>query len=202
MIILKKASYKAIKYACLNFHYAKSVPTNVFGYSVYNKDNEWCGVILFGSGANRNSAKKYNMVRGKVIELVRVALNGNIQPVSQALGLALKLVKKDIPLANIVVSYADIDQNHQGIIYKATNWIEAERVLCNKKDGSYIIDGKRIHNRTVSAKCQKNGLIINLESIKKVYKTEDVVPYVTKGKIKFVYPLNKEARKIINAIKV
>ena len=32
---LEKASYKAIKYACLNFHYAKSIPVNTFGYSVF-----------------------------------------------------------------------------------------------------------------------------------------------------------------------
>ena len=34
---LEIASNKAIKYACLNFHYSKSVPVNTFGYSVFNK---------------------------------------------------------------------------------------------------------------------------------------------------------------------
>ena len=76
---LEKASYKAIKYACMKFHYAKSVPVNVFGYSVFNDKNEWCGVILYGTGANNNISKQYNLKQGNVIELVRMALNGKQQ---------------------------------------------------------------------------------------------------------------------------
>ena len=53
-MILKKASHKAIKYSCLKFHYAKSVPVNVMGFSVFNKKNEWCGCIVYGLGANNN----------------------------------------------------------------------------------------------------------------------------------------------------
>ena len=75
-MILKKASHKAIKYACLKFHYAKSVPVNVLGFSVFNKENEWCGVVLYGIGANNNLSKAYSLPQGSVIELVRMALNG------------------------------------------------------------------------------------------------------------------------------
>ena len=59
-MILKKASYKAIKYACLKFHYAKSVPGNVFGYSVFNEKKEWCGCIVYGLGSNNNAGKSFN----------------------------------------------------------------------------------------------------------------------------------------------
>ena len=58
---LEIASNKAIKYACMNFHYAKAVPVNTFGYSVFNDNNEWCGVILYGTGA------RPNIVTGKQI---------------------------------------------------------------------------------------------------------------------------------------
>ena len=57
---LEKASYKAIKYACLKFHYAKSIPAAAFGYSVFNKNNEWCGVICYGLGATNNLGKSFN----------------------------------------------------------------------------------------------------------------------------------------------
>ena len=50
---LEKASYKAVTFSCLNFHYAKSIPVNTFGYSVFNNKNEWCGVVLYGTGANK-----------------------------------------------------------------------------------------------------------------------------------------------------
>ena len=51
---LEKASNKAIKFACLNYHYAKAVPTYSIGYSVFNNNNDFCGVVLFGGGASVN----------------------------------------------------------------------------------------------------------------------------------------------------
>ena len=198
---LVKASYKAIKYACLNFHYAKSVPVNVFGYSVFNEKNEWCGVIVYGHGSNNNIAKPFGLKIGEVLELVRVALNGKQEFTSKAIAMSLKLIKKDIPLCKLVVSYADLDQNHIGIIYQATNWYFVGIKMENKKDGSYIINGKRVHGRTVSDMCKRRGLPKTMENIKKVYKTDDVKPYFTKGKIKYLYPLCNETRRLCEALK-
>ena len=45
---LERASYKAIKYACLNFHYAQAIPVTGIAFSVFNDKNEWCGLITFG----------------------------------------------------------------------------------------------------------------------------------------------------------
>jgi hypothetical protein len=188
---LEKASYKAIKYACLNFHYAKTVPVNVFGYSVFNDKNEWCGVVLFGTGANKNLAIQYKLNQGNVIELVRMALNGKQESTGKALSLSLKLIKKDLPLCKLIISYADKDQNHIGIIYQATNWYYTGQSIVNQKDPSYIIDGKRIHGKTISDKCKRYGLVKNIENAKKVYKAKQATEYVTKGKIKYIYPLDK-----------
>lgn len=188
---LEKASTKAIKYACLNFHYAKSVPVNTFGFSVFNDKKEWCGVVLYGTGANNNLAKQYNLIQGNVIELVRVALNGKQESTSKALAISLILVKKKLPLCKLIISYADKDQSHNGIIYQATNWYYTGESMVNKKDASYIIDGKRIHGKTISDKCKRYGLVKNVENAKKVYKAKEVVEYVTKGKIKYIYPLDK-----------
>jgi hypothetical protein len=188
---LEKASYKAIKYACLNFHYAKSVPVNTFGYSVFNKKNEWCGVVLYGTGANNNLAMQYKLKQGNVIELVRMALNGKQESTSKALSISLKLIKKDLPLVKLIISYADKDQNHKGTIYQATNWYYVGTSMMNKKDASYIIDGKRIHGKTISDKCKRYGLVKNITNAQKVYKAKEVIEYVTKGKIKYIYPLDK-----------
>ena len=188
---LEKASTKAIKYACLNFHYAKSVPVNTFGYSVFNNKNEWCGVVLYGPGANNNLATQYNLNQGNVLELVRMALNGKQESTSKALAISLKLIKNAIPLCKLIISYADKDQNHNGIIYQATNWYYVGTSMINKKDASYIIDGKRIHGKTISDKCKRYGLIKNVENAKKVYKAKEIIEYVTKGKIKYIYALDK-----------
>jgi hypothetical protein len=188
---LEIASYKAIKYACLNFHYAQSIPVNTFGYSVFNDKKEWCGVILYGTGANNNLATQYNLKQGNVLELVRMALNGKHESTSKALAISLKLIKKDLPLCKLIISYADKDQNHNGIIYQATNWFYVGESMVNKKDASYIIDCKRIHGKTISDKCKRFGLVKNIENAKKVYKAKEIIEYITRGKIKYIYPLDK-----------
>lgn len=42
-----------------------------------------------------------------------------------------------------VVSYADMEQGHSGIIYQATNWIYTGSTVSHDK--LYVIDGKRVH---------------------------------------------------------
>jgi len=198
---LEKASYKAIKYACLNFHYAKAVPVTVFGYSVFNDKNEWCGVIVYGHGANTHIGSPYGLKQGEVIELVRVALNGKQEFTSKAVAMSLKLIKKDLPLCKLVVSYADLDQNHIGTIYQATNWYFVGISNENKNGIHFIINGKKVHRKTVADMCKRRGIPMTIENIKKVYKTEDVKPYFTKGKIKYLYPLCNEARQLCEKLK-
>lgn len=198
---LVKASYKAIKYACLNFHYAKSVPRNGIGYSVFNDKNEWCGVIVYGCGANHRIGNQYNLKQGEVVELTRVALNGKQETTSKALAMSLKLIKKDIPLCKLVVSYADLDQNHIGTIYQATNWYFVGISNENKNSGHFLINGKRVHRRSISDKLKKYGLSKTIENIKKFYKTDDVEVYITKGKVKYLYPLCNETRQLCEKLK-
>ena len=64
-----------------------------------------------------------------------------------------------------------------------------KRVLENKKDGSFIINNRRTHSKTISDKLKKYKLPRNIENIKKVYNTNDVESYTTKGKIKYTYNL-------------
>jgi len=197
---LVKASYKAIKYACLNFHYAKTVPRNGIGYSVFNDKNEWCGVIVYGYGANHHIGNQYNLKQGEVVELTRVALNGKQETTSKALAMSLKLIKKDIPLCKLVVSYADLDQNHIGTIYQATNWYFVGISNENKNSG-FLINGKKVHRRTVVGKCKRRGFPTTIENIKKIYKTDDVEAYITKGKVKYLYPLCNDTRQLCEKLK-
>ena len=181
---LEKASYKAIKYACLKFHYAKSIPAAPFGYSVFNKNNEWCGVICYGLGATNNLGKSFDLVQGKCLELTRMALNGKQESTSKALAISIKLIVKNKPLVRLLISYADSEQKHIGIIYQATNWIFTE--ISN--DTNLIINGKRMHRRSVGTK-------YGTSSIEKL-KTKGINAKViyTKDKYKYIYPLTKELK--------
>lgn len=190
MITLKRASPEAVRFACLNFHYAKSVPSSMYSYNVYNEQGKWCGVIIFGTGANNRIARPFEMNPGEVIELVRVALNGYQPCTSECVAASLKRLHKDAPHIKLVVSYADMDQDHAGTIYQATNWIYLGDTLVDEKDGAFIIHGKKMHGRSISSRGWKH----NEEWLK-----ENIDPnakaWVTKGKHKYIWVYDKKLRK-------
>lgn len=54
---------------------------------------------------------------------------------------------KMLPSPCAVVSYADTEQGHSGIVYQATNWIYTGETKSHDK--AYIVDGKRVHPMTL-----------------------------------------------------
>jgi hypothetical protein len=184
---LELASYKAVKYACLTFHYARAVPLSLCAFSVFNNKNEWCGCIVYSSGSNQHLGTKFDLRQGEVCELVRVALNGKQESTSKALAISLKLLRKYNPLLKLVVSYADCDQEHTGIIYQATNWIYENKVQLNGGTPKFKVFGKITHGRTI---CNR-GWTANVEWLRK-YKDPKAEAVYTTGKHKYLYPLTKE----------
>lgn len=146
---LRKATPQEIRYACLNFHYAKAVPACKWSYSVFTDDGKWCGVIVYSSGASPQIGKPYGLFQGEVLELVRVALNGRQKATSEAVSASLRMVKKDAPNTRLIVSYADTEQSHVGTIYQATNW---KYVGVSKGHAYYVVNGQRLHSKTVTAR--------------------------------------------------
>ena len=189
MIELRKATPKAVRYACTHYHYAKSVPSVQYGYNVY-EDGEWCGVILYGSGATINIASPFDMVQGEVLELVRVALNGKQKTTSECVAASLRQLHKDAPHIKIIVSFADCDQNHIGTIYQATNWIYLGRK--NEGDrGAFIVHGKKMHPRTVGA---MKGGVQSLQWVRENLDPE-ATEFRTQGKEKYIFVFDKRLRK-------
>jgi len=147
---LEIASAKAIRYACLKFHYAKSTPSASLAFSVFNDSNEWCGVIVYGSGANNNLTKSIGLPQGAALELVRVALNGKQGNTGKALSLSLQILKGLAPLCKCIISYADPEQGHLGVLYQATNWLYLGRSQA-QSEVYHPVTGKMIHKRTANA---------------------------------------------------
>lgn len=173
---LELASSKAVKYACINFHYAKVVPVVRLAYSVFNKKGEWCGVITFGGGAGANMGKPYNLNQGQYLELTRMALNGKQESTSKAMAIAIRLIKKNYPQIQLLISYADKGQNHYGTIYQATNWYFVEESDSSGEEVYY--KGKWCHNRMSST--VSKAFYNSLPKRKKP------------GKRKYLYPLNEK----------
>lgn len=186
---IRIASTKAIKYACLKFHYARAVPLAQYAFNIFNKQNEWCGVIIYGFGANKHIARPFNLYQGEVIELVRVALNGKQETTSRAIALTLRELKKIAPQVKIIVSYADLDQNHAGIIYQATNWIYLGKHN-EHTTSAFIVRGKKVHPKSLYSKGYKQSI----EWIQK-HIDKNARKFVTKGKHKYIFCLCKKQRK-------
>lgn len=174
---LEIASRKAVEYACKNFHYSKLAPPRAYDFplSVFNDNDEWCGCICYGKGANNNLLSPYGLSQGQGAELIRVALNGKQESTSKALSLSIKLLKKKNPLIKMIVSYADSEQGHIGVIYQATNWY----YIGTSKHAHHIHikTGKRIHNRVYSELPKEK---------QKEYRNTDIY-----DKHKYIYPLEK-----------
>lgn len=181
---LEKASRKAVDYALMKFHYAKTIAPRAHdnAYSVFNKKGEWCGVICFGMGATPQIGSPYGLKQGEAVELIRVALNGKQETTSKVVSLGLKLLKKHSPLVRLVISYADKGQNHKGTIYQATNWYY---VGDSESSGmEYFVDGKWRHAKAIKP------------HIKKIAKKRK-----SSGKNKYIYPLDKSLKSLCEELK-
>lgn len=183
------ASNEMIKYSCLNYHYAKSVPVGrKMAFAIFEEEI-FKGVIIYSTGANNNIAKPFGMKQGEVIELTRVALQHHKNFVSYYLAQTLKIIKEKSPRVEIIVSYADMDhQKHSGKIYQANNWIYLG--VSKTADYQYYYKGKWTHQRTITAKstAEKEHLMKTLE------KREN------SDKHKYIYCMNKKLRKQYNKV--
>lgn len=180
------ASYEAAKYACEKWHYTRVMPVGKLVKIGAWEDDKFIGVVLFGRGANNNMLKPFNLEMDEGCELVRIALNDHKTPVSRIMAIAIKFLKKQSPKLKLIVSYADADQNHHGGIYQAANWIYTG--LRNEgSSGSWIINGKQVHSKTVHSK----GVRQTLDEIRK-HLDPNATKHYTKGKHRYLMPLNDD----------
>ena len=129
-------------------------------------------------------SKKFNLRNGQYLELNRMALNGKQSSTSKVLSIAIKLIKKECPTVKMLFSYADKGQNHNGIIYQATNWIYIENIESSGTE--YFLNGIWKHDRG------RYNWAIDFKTLPKRKKA---------GKHKYVYPLDKSLIEICNNLK-
>lgn len=183
------ANHKATVFACKNWHYSKSVPAGKLVKIGVWEDGSFRGVVLFSRGANKSIGRPYNLDQSQVCELTRVALNSHKTPVTKIVSIAIKMLKKICPGVKLIVSYADVDQGHEGKIYKAGNWIY-EGLMNENTMGAFIFKGKKMHPKTIHSKYGKGSQ--RIEFLKKI--DPNVSVFITKGKHKFLYVLDESIR--------
>ena len=183
-LFIDYCSYEASKYAVLNYHYSKAMPSGkLVRFGVW-EDKEFIGSGLFGSGANPNMSKVVNLTPYEVCELVRVALNTHKNPVSKIVSFCMKKLRKDFPNIKAVISYADPMQNHKGKIYQAMNWL----YLGETKTATHFMqDGKFYHSRTINQKKREDANF-----------NRDEFTKVSLKKYKYIYLFDKGLKKQLN----
>lgn len=117
------ATHEAAKYACLNWHYSKTVPVGKLVKVGAWENGKYIGCVIFARGANMNMSKSYNLGQDECVELVRIALTRHLTPVSKICSVAIRFLKAQSPGLRLIVSYADPEQGHHGGVYQAMNWI-------------------------------------------------------------------------------
>lgn len=189
------ASHDAAKHACLNWHYSKSVPAGkLVKIGVWENDS-FRGVVLFSRGATPHIASPYSMTQLEVCELTRVALRNHKTPVSRIMKIALRFLKTACPKMRLVVSYADLDQDHHGGIYQAGNWVYTGLNNAGSR-GAFVVNGKKMHPRSV-------GAMGGTQSIEWVRANLDpnAAEHITAGKHKYLMPLDKQTAEYIAHLK-
>lgn len=120
------ATHKAAKYACVNWHYSKSLPSSLqkrVAVGAWER-GKFIGVVVFGHGANPQIGSPYGLTINECVELTRIALKSDHEnAVSRIVRLALMFLSKSQPGLRLIVSYADQAQGHHGGVYQAGNWI-------------------------------------------------------------------------------
>jgi len=192
---IEYATYKAAKYACLNFHYSKAVPTaRLYKLAAY-EDDKFIGCVIFGHGANANIANRYGLDELETCELVRVALTKHHCFVSEIISKCIKKLKEDNPKIRLIISYSDIGQGHLGIIYQATNWLYMGETVVNGK--IFYFKGKKRHNRSI-AKLREIAGLKSMTCMEYALREDpNTVVAVSSNKHKYLYPLDKKMRKIL-----
>ena len=112
------------------------------------------------------------------------------------IGKTLRWIKQNTNI-EVIVSYADLEQGHEGVIYKATNF----HLLGQSGGGRVLmVDGKKYHARSLGQKIKPYGRALkrrwnNKEGHKFWDSKQDMYFVDTKPKNIYVYYLNKKIKK-------
>lgn len=138
------------------WHYSGSINGCISDYCFGLYDNDTLiGALFYGRMAMAGQYKKFGETESDVTELRRLCCIDDTPKNTESyfIGATLRWLKKNTKLKN-VVSYADIEHGHSGVIYKASNFI-----LNGKRAGARVIlfEGKRYHDKSIRSKY--NGVL-------------------------------------------
>jgi len=125
-------------------HYSRRASIFWAGFGLV-EDGIVTGVAVYGQPSPPIQRHAFTDRDFRLYELSRVVVQSKTKNAASFLvANSLKLLE---PKPCAVISYADMEQNHCGIIYQATNWLYTGSTKSHDK--AYIVDGKRTHPMTL-----------------------------------------------------
>lgn len=175
-----------------------------------NDCEELIGCLVYGSPVGRAAASSISLEikHDQVYELVRLWIKDiphakNIE--SYCIGQSFKWLRENRSNIKALISYADNEAGHTGIIYQSTNWIYQGNSqlklmpnysvsLTSSEEGGY----KWIHSRTVFARYKTT----NNEALKKLIGRDFYIKKEsTKHRYVYILATKKEKKKIVKTLK-
>lgn len=151
-VTMQEIPFKLAKEIIVKHHYSHAFPSAEINLGFYI-DGKLNSVIVYGKSA---TSKMADSLPGKYLELVRLFsfdwAGKNME--SYCISQSIRHIKNNYSDVKVLVSFADPEQGHTGIVYQATNWL-----YCGKSqpDEWYIVDGEKIHPRSMVAKYGTRG---------------------------------------------
>lgn len=178
----------AAKYACENWHHARSLPgAKLLTMGVWEADR-FIGSIIYSRGGTANIGKPFGLSQDRIVELTRIAFDSHDGFVSQAIAHSLRLLRSSSPCLRLVISYADSSMGHNGAIYQATNWM----YIGEKHDRTIRLHGKLLHPRSLVNKYGTSSIPWLREHV-----SPDAEAVMLGGKYKYAMPLDKAMKRQI-----
>jgi hypothetical protein len=220
-IFIREISQAAAKNLIVKNHYSHkwtlcSVAIGVFQSitpdknSFFENDTEkLIGCIVYGNPVGRSAAASLSEMLNidEVYELTRLWIadipNGKNME-SWCIGQSFEWLRKNRPKIKALLSYADNEAGHTGIIYQSTNWLyQGNSSLALMPNFSVSLTGpdegyEWIHSRTVSARYGSH----NVEHLKKcIGKTFWLKKESSKHRYVYILLKGKERKKLIQNLK-
>ena len=145
-MIVKQITRNDCSEFILKIHYAKRWCSISWAYGLFDND-ELIGIVTYGTPPSAPLKKGIAGEENKhrVIELNRLCLKYNRKNEASILvGASLRM----LPKGKIIVSFADTEQNHLGIIYQATNFIYCG--LSAKRTDWKVKGKEHLHGQTIA----------------------------------------------------
>lgn len=181
--LLQGESRKKAEREVVEHHYTHSVPS---GKSHYMRFGD--ALIVWSIPANKNISKFLLGEPCSVWELSRLwAPDGHAKNLlSQAIAAAVKMIEK-LEHPDVLVSYADPNAGHSGGVYRAASWVchgKSEETRAYRGPAGEVVARRAFHSGNRS---------LRKSEIEAMGFSELRLP----GKIRFVKPLSRRARRLL-----